>query len=96
MDKPSAVHSRLYILSVYGTANETNALEVLQRWIFMYDRCKRENIHVVGFTTDADPRYLEAMKLALGFFVRTPNINLASSETDSFELDVPQSWIFSS
>ena len=94
MGKPSTVYSRPYILSAYGTANEAKAIDILQRWIYIYDECKRQNIHLVGFSTDADPRYLKAMKLALGFFVRTPNINLASGETDSFEVCLPQSWTF--
>ena len=94
LNKPGPVHSRPYILSAYGIDNQTNAVEVLKHWIYLYDECKSRDIRIVGFSTDADPRYLKAMKLALGFFIRAPNIILASQKDDFFDIHVPQSWNF--
>lgn len=94
LSQSSDVHSRPYVLSAYGIDNKTKAVEVLQRWVYIYSQCKSRNIRVVGFSTDADSRYLKAMKLALGFFIRTPNINLTNRENDSFDINMPQSWSF--
>jgi len=94
MKKSSPVHSRPYILSAYGTNDKFNATDVLRRWVFLYNECKNKNINLVGFSTDCASKYLKAMRLALGFFARAPNIDLITGNNTLFKIDVPQSWSF--
>lgn len=94
MNKSAAIHSRPYVLSAYGIDNRMNAVNILQRWKYLYDECKGRDIRVVGFSTDADPKYLKAMQLALGFFIRAPNITLIDQQDVFFDVDIPRSWTF--
>lgn len=88
------MHSRPYILAAYGTNNRFNAIDVLRRWYFLYSNCKDQNIRLVGFSTDCDPRYLKAMRLSLGFFARLPNIDLLNSNNPLLEINYPDTWEF--
>jgi hypothetical protein len=93
-DTSSLVHSRPFILSAYGTNNTYTALDILRKWMYMYNECKKRNINVVGFSTDCDPRYLKAMQLSLGFFIQTPNIDLLSGNNNLLKISIPSHWNF--
>ena len=67
----SSIHSRPYIPSAYGTNNKYTGIDVLRKWIYMYNECKTRNIIVVGFASDCEARYLKAMQISLGFFTHT-------------------------
>ena len=88
------VHSRPYILAAYGTNNRFTAIDVLRRWYFLHNNCRAQNIRLVGFSTDCDPRYLKAIRLSLGFFARLPNIDLLNSENQLLEIKHPDTWEF--
>jgi hypothetical protein len=90
----SSVHSRPFILSAYGMNNRANAIDILQRWIYIYDECKQKQIRVVGFSTDCDPRYLRAMQLSLGFFAQLSNGNLTTMDKDVLTIEIPRTWKF--
>ncbi|CAF4311753.1 unnamed protein product, partial [Rotaria magnacalcarata] len=90
----SLVHSRPYIVSAYGTNNKVNSIEIFRKWIHMYNACKSKKINVVGFSSDCDPRYLKAMRLALGFFARVPNIELLAGDANLFNINIPRTWSF--
>lgn len=90
----SLVHSRPYIVSAYGTNNKFNAIDVFRRWIYIYNECKCRKITVVGFSSDCDPRYLKAMRLALGFFARAPNIELITGDSNLLKINIPRTWNF--
>jgi hypothetical protein len=68
----SSIHSRPYIISAYGTNNKYKGTDVVRKWIYMYNECKKRNIVVVGFASDCEARYLKAMQISLGFFTSTP------------------------
>lgn len=57
-----------FLLASFGTDSKVDAISVLHRWLFMYENCKNNNIRIVGFVTDADAKYLRAMRLATGYF----------------------------
>ena len=51
------------ILSSYGTNCKYTSLEIIRRWIWIFDECLAQGIRIIGFPTDAGPKYLKAMKL---------------------------------
>ncbi len=63
-----SIHSRPYIISAYGTNNSYKGIDIVRKWIYIYNECKKRNTTVVGFASDAEPRYLKAMQISLGFF----------------------------
>ena len=83
--------SRPVILSAYGTNNKYTALDIMRRWIWIFDESLSRGIRVIGFSTDADPKYLRAMKLVLGFRASLPNMRL-SDRSDAFEVSIPNDW----
>ncbi|CAF3773251.1 unnamed protein product [Rotaria sp. Silwood1] len=90
----SLVHSRPFILSAYGTNNKYTAIDILRKWMYLYNECKKRNINVVGFSTDCDPRYLKAMQLSLGFFTKAPNIDLLTGNNNLLEINIASHWNF--
>ncbi|CAF2813012.1 unnamed protein product [Rotaria sp. Silwood2] len=55
-----------FLLSCFGTDNQIVSISILFRWLYIYDKCHTNNIKVVGFSSDADPRFVKAMRLATG------------------------------
>ncbi|CAM4788583.1 unnamed protein product [Rotaria magnacalcarata] len=87
-------HSRPYIISAYGIDNKHSASDVIRRWIYIYNQCKEQNINVVGFSTDCDSRYFKAMRICLGFFSRTPHVDLLTGNDNLLTIDIPSNWRF--
>ncbi|CAF4051486.1 unnamed protein product, partial [Rotaria magnacalcarata] len=48
-----------FLLSCFGTNNKINYVSVLQRWLFIYQQCYNRNIKLLGFSSDADSKYLK-------------------------------------
>ncbi len=90
----SSIHSRPYIISAYGTNNKYIGMDVLHKWIYMYNECKKRNIVVVGFASDCEARYLKAMQISLGFFTHTPNIDLLNENKNLLQINIPSTWNF--
>jgi len=55
-----------FLLSGFGTDNSFDTISILCRWLYVYEQCQSNNIRVVGFASDADPKYLRCMRLATG------------------------------
>ncbi|CAF1387704.1 unnamed protein product, partial [Rotaria sp. Silwood1] len=62
-----------YLLSAYGIDNTATANDILQRWWYIFNQSLQRNIRIIGFSTDADPKYLRAMRLMSGFLGALPN-----------------------
>ncbi|UJR24367.1 hypothetical protein I4U23_005744 [Adineta vaga] len=82
-----------FLLSSFGTNNQITSISILSLWLFIFDNCLAGNIRVVGYSSDADPKFLKAMRLATGYFSQLPNFNLLN-RNDIFETKIPQSWIW--
>ncbi|CAF3247872.1 unnamed protein product [Rotaria sp. Silwood2] len=80
-----------FILSTYGSNNKATATDVLKRWLYIYNQCLAQGVHVIGFSTDGDPRYLRAMRLCSRFFAELPNLNLLKYN-DNFHIKIPEQW----
>ena len=76
------------VMSAYGTDNKVTSMDVLKRWLFIYQEFHHRNIRILGFSTDGDPKYLRAMRLSSNFFVKTQTLNVRSDEL-SFTIRVP-------
>ncbi|CAF3867992.1 unnamed protein product [Rotaria magnacalcarata] len=82
------------VLSAYGTDNKISSIDILKRWLIIFAEFHSRNIHVLGFSTDGDPKYLRAMRLASNFFVRTQTLTIYN-DTLYFTINIPNwSWYF--
>jgi hypothetical protein len=81
------------VLAAYGTDNRLTSIDVLKRWIMIYQQFYSHNIRVLGFSTDGDPRYLRGMRLASNFFVKTETLNVYNNKL-AFNIEIPRSWSF--
>ncbi|CAF1610337.1 unnamed protein product [Adineta ricciae] len=79
------------VLAAYGTDNKLTSMDILKRWIMMYQEFHSRNIRVLGFSTDGDPKYLRAMRLASNFFVTTETLSIYDN-TLAFKIDIPKDW----
>lgn len=80
-----------FLLSAYGTNSKYTSLDIIRRWVWIFEQCLAKGIRILGFSTDGDPKYLKAMKLVLGFFASLPNMAL-SDRADAFEVSIPANW----
>ena len=79
------------ILSAYGSNNKFEAIDVIKRWLFIYNQCLIQGTRVLGFSTDGDSRYLKAMRLCSQFFAELPNLNLLKN-SDQYDIRIPEHW----
>ena len=66
----------LFLLSAYGTNNKYNAYDILTRWSRIFDVLIAQNVRLLGFATDGDPKNMLAMRKAMAFFSRDQTIFL--------------------
>lgn len=85
------VKSFASVLSAYGTDNKVTSMDVLKRWLGIYQEFHYRNIRVLGFSTDEDPKYLRAMRLSCNFFVKTQTLNVCNGELP-FTIRVSPTW----
>ncbi|UJR38906.1 hypothetical protein I4U23_031574 [Adineta vaga] len=64
-----------FVLSGYGTSSKYSSLDILRRWIFIYKKSLEQDVRIIGFSTDADNKYLRGMRLMSGFYANMPNFN---------------------
>ena len=65
-----------FLLACYGTNNKHNSNDVLSRWVQIFDTLIAKNIRLVGFSSDADPKNLRAMRNSMAFFTKDKTIFL--------------------
>lgn len=65
-----------FLLSAYGTNNKYNAHDILTRWSRIFDVLIAQNVRVLGFATDGDPKNMLSMRKAMAFFSRDQTIFL--------------------
>ncbi|CAM4980106.1 unnamed protein product [Rotaria socialis] len=83
--------SSSFLLGAYGITSKFNSIDVLRRWLWIFQHCQTSNIRILAFSTDCDPKYLRAMRLITGFFAKLPNIPI-SERDDALELKLPKGW----
>ncbi|CAF1549647.1 unnamed protein product [Rotaria magnacalcarata] len=79
------------VLSAYGTDNKINSIDVLKRWLYIYQQFYARNVRVLGYATDGDPKYLRAMRLASNFFVKTQTLDILNDKLP-FTVKIPSTW----
>ncbi|CAF1088693.1 unnamed protein product [Rotaria magnacalcarata] len=80
-----------FLLSAYGVDNTFTAIDILRRWMYIFESCLDKGVRIVGFSTDVDNKYLSAMRLASNFFASLPNFKLQKHE-HAFKIDIPNDW----
>ena len=80
-----------FILSAYGTNNKLKAHDILNRWLHIHSQCFDQGIRIIGFSTDADPKYLRSMRLCTRFFAELPSADLFKSGNE-FHLKIRETW----
>ena len=78
-------------LAAYGTNGKFNLLNIIHRWFTLLEEASREGIRILGYSTDADPRYLSAMRFVSGFFNTLLN-NPMLNHPLSMKIVIPKSW----
>lgn len=87
----SCLYSSPFLLSGYGIRNDFKAVDILHRWLWMYEKSRESNVRIVAFCTDCDSRYLLSMRLAMGYFAKYRN-TLISDHVDQLTIDLPKDW----
>ncbi|CAF3181575.1 unnamed protein product [Rotaria socialis] len=80
-----------YLLSAYGIDNTATADDILQRWWYIFNQSLQRNIRIIGFSTDADPKYLRAMRLMSGFLGALPNFQV-HQHPQAFQIKIKSHW----
>jgi len=87
----SNLHLSPFLLAAYGIDSKFKAVDVLNRWIWTLEQSRQSNVRIVAFSTDCDPRYLLAMRLATGFFAKYMNTSICNRK-DTLEIPLPKNW----
>ena len=80
-----------FLLAAYGTSNTFIAIDIFNRWKWMFQNSRQANVRIVAFATDCDPRYLHAMRFALGFFAET-DTSSPYDPNDVLQIELPRDW----
>ena len=80
-----------FLLAAYGISNKFRSVNVLKRWLWIFEKSKNSNVRILSFATDCDPRYLLAMRLAMGFFARYADASSLNGN-DTFQIALPKEW----
>ncbi|CAF3584689.1 unnamed protein product, partial [Rotaria socialis] len=57
-----------FLLAAYGTNSKYTARDILNRWSKTFDSFMTQNIRILGFSSDCDPKQMKAMRDSMGFF----------------------------
>ncbi|CAF1396640.1 unnamed protein product [Rotaria sp. Silwood1] len=82
-------YSSPFLLAAYGLSDKFEAVDVLHRWLWIFEKSRELNVRVVAYSTDCDSRYLLSMRLATTFFAKYNNIAICN-RVDVLEIDLPQ------
>jgi hypothetical protein len=80
-----------FAFAAYGTNGKYTSLNIIHRWYTIFEESSSRGIRIVGYSTDADSKYLLAMKLVSGFFgVLLNNPKIKNSLL--LNVIIPTSW----
>jgi hypothetical protein len=76
-------NSSPYLLAAYRTDNKFKSSDVISHWHHIYEKSTSKGILIIGYATDCNIRYLNAMRACLGVFVNYAFID----HPDAFEIN---------
>ena len=86
---PSSVNHRSpYLLAAYGTDDGHTPSAVICRWRRIFEESKAKGVRIIGYSAYCDSRYLQAIRLSLGFFADF----YYDDHPDLFSIDLPSHW----
>lgn len=86
--------SRPFLMVAYGIDGTFNTEDVMNRWLWLFKEAEEKGVRIIGYSTDCDPRYLRAMRIASGFFVQYIDHRF-QNHPNSFRINDPKwSWFF--
>jgi hypothetical protein len=80
-----------FALAAYGTNGKYTNLDVIRRWFKIFEESLHRGVRILGYSTDADPRYLLGMRLISGFFSTLLN-SPAIGHSSLFKIGIPVNW----
>jgi hypothetical protein len=80
-----------FLLAGYGICCGFTAIDVLLRWLWIFEKSSQSNTRIATFATHCDPRYLLAIRLATGFFAKAANVSIQDHD-DALNMDLPRDW----
>jgi hypothetical protein len=84
-------NSHPFPFAAYGSNGKYTAVDILRRCFTIFDKCLTQGIRILGYSTDADLRYLLAMKLCSGFFATLIN-DPKRKHPLLLNIAIPTSW----
>ncbi|CAF1206697.1 unnamed protein product [Didymodactylos carnosus] len=82
-----------FTLAAYGPNNKVISIDIIRRWLYIYNECLKQSIRIIGFSTDCDAKYLKSMRFVSGFFASLPNIPIIGNKDDNlFEINILAKW----
>ncbi|CAF0810328.1 unnamed protein product [Adineta steineri] len=82
---------KLFLLSAHGVNNKFTTVDILRRWMYIFENCLDKDVRVIGFSTDADNKYNSAMHFASNFFASLPNFKL-DHHKHAFKINTHNDW----
>ena len=80
-----------FALAAYGTNGKYTCVNIIRRWLAVFEQTLSHGIRIVGFSTDADPRYLLSMRLVSGFFANLSH-DPKTRHPATFMIGISASW----
>jgi len=80
-----------FALAAYGTNGKYTCFDVLRHWYAIFEESLNRGVRILGYSTDADAKYLLAMKLVSGFFGILSN-SPTTKHSALFKVNIPTSW----
>ncbi|CAF3181521.1 unnamed protein product [Rotaria socialis] len=80
-----------YALAAYGTNGKYTSFDIIRRWFKVFEESSSQGIRIIGYSTDADAKYLLGMRLVSGFFATLLNSPI-SKHSLLLTTDIPKSW----
>ena len=94
MAQPLDLRTPPFCLACIGSDNKFTAEQVLLRWKYIYNECKKRDIMVTTFSGDGDSRIMKAMKVSVSLFCSSNDALKAEviSTSPAQQIPIPETW----
>ncbi|CAF3043058.1 unnamed protein product [Rotaria sp. Silwood2] len=80
-----------FLMNAFGVDNTASAMDILYRWVHVFDYSLKKEIRIIGFSTDGDNKYMRAMRLLAGFFASLSTFR-PHEHPDVFQIKTEYRW----
>ncbi|CAF1140203.1 unnamed protein product [Rotaria magnacalcarata] len=80
-----------FLMNAFGADGTGSAMEILYRWVHVFEYSLENQIRIIGFSTDGDNKYMRATRLMAGFFASLSKF-LPYEHPDVFQIKLKYGW----